>query len=139
MSNLGPILIIDDDNDECEMMQEILTDLQIKNVLRSFNHGKQALEYLLTTEEKPFLILSDINMPGMSGLELRKRINETPLLQEKSIPFVFLTTSASPPTIKQAFAMSVQGFFEKPHLISGMKVLINEIYHYWSRCKHPNN
>ncbi len=139
MAKTGPIILIDDDADECELIGDSLKQLKINNELVCFGNGKQALEYLKTTTDKPFLILTDVNMPVMSGIELREKIYEDEELRRKSIPFIFLTTSAGAPAVKKAYEMSVQGFFEKGHSIGEVKQVLKEIYDYWQRCKHPNN
>ena len=139
MPNNGPVLVNDDDVDECELLKDVFEQLNIANKLLCFLEGKEALDYLRHTTEQPFLILSDVNMPGMSGLELRSIINADEMLRQKSIPFIFLTTTVSAPALKDAYEMSVQGYFEKPHEIAEIKKLIQEIYLYWQRCRHPKN
>ena len=93
MSKNGPILLIDDDKDEAEILQNALDELQIGNELIGFVNGDSALTYLKSTEAAPLFILSDINMPGMDGTELRRLINQDQNPREKSIPFIFLTTA----------------------------------------------
>lgn len=135
----GPILLVDDDLDECEVIKDALERQKIENELICFPNGIKALEYLRTTTGQPFLILSDLNMPGMGGLELRKILNEDPYLKEKSIPFVFLTTTPGIYAVREAYELSVQGFFEKGKSMQEIGELLREIYNYWQRCRHPNN
>lgn len=135
----GPILLIDDDKDEWELMEYALRQINISNELVCFSNGKEALDYLKATPEQPFLIFSDINLPVMDGIELRKRINENEEVKRKSIPFIFLTTAAGAPTVKEVYEMSVQGFFEKPHTMQEVKRQLKEICDYWQRCRHPNS
>jgi DNA-binding NarL/FixJ family response regulator len=78
-------------------------------------------------------------MPVMDGLELRKSIDENEYLRRKSIPFVFLTTTAGGSAVKAAFDMSVQGFFEKGSSMQEIGTMIRLIYDYWQLCRHPNN
>jgi CheY-like chemotaxis protein len=134
----GPIIFIDDDRDDCEILQDALTELNVPNKLICFSSGEEALSFLRTTTEKPFLILCDINMPIMNGIQLRRQINEDDYLRRKSIPFVFYTTSATEPAIQDAYQMSVQGFFVKEHDPSRIKSLIRTLIDYWQQCKHPN-
>jgi len=56
MSLTGPIVYIEDDEDDQYMMKEVIEDLQIPNQLRFFDDGEAAFEYLKDTQEKPFLI-----------------------------------------------------------------------------------
>jgi len=137
MPKSGPIIIIEDDADDQELMNEIFKELEIPNLLRFFDSCLQAFEYLLTTLEKPFLIISDINLPAMTGLELCRKISETESLKMKNIPFVFLTTSSDHRVITEAYDMFVQGFFVKPASINELKCTIRMIIDYWKVCRHP--
>ena len=135
----GPIVIIEDDKDDQEIYGEAIRALGIPNELHFFNHGKAALEYLSSTEEQPFIILSDINMPGMSGLELKKLMQDDPYLASKGIPFVFISTNASKVSVRHAHALSVQGYFEKPQSVDAFKEMLRKLFDYWELCKHINN
>lgn len=139
MNRTGAIILVDDDSDECMLIEEAFRQLEVRNKIICFSNGAEALHYLKTTTDQPFIILSDVNMPAMNGLELRRQINADERLRKKSIPFVFLSTTASPAAIQEAYEMSVQGFFEKPMVMTQILDLLREIYHYWQRCKHPNN
>src|SRR5687768_5633472 len=113
MSKKGPIMLVEDDKDDQQLISEIIRQLKIENRITCFNNGKEALDHLLKGIDQPLLILCDINMPVMGGIELRKQITANETLRRKSIPFIFLTTTASPNSVKEAYDMSVQGFFEK--------------------------
>jgi CheY-like chemotaxis protein len=137
MPKNGPIIIIEDDADDQELLNEIFRELQIPNFVKFFNSCLHAFEYLLTTIEKPFLIISDINLPAMTGLEMCKKIMENELVRVKSIPFIFLTTSSDRQTISQAYQLPVQGFFVKPSSIPELKDMVKMIVDYWKVCRHP--
>ncbi|MCE3282940.1 MAG: histidine kinase [Chitinophagaceae bacterium] len=139
MAKQGPIIIVDDDRDDWELMEVAFEELNIPNQMRCFENGQKALHYLKTTAEQPFIILSDINMPQMGGLELRQAIQADPELRRKSIPFVFLTTTAGEYAIEQAYEMNVQGFFVKGQTLGQIRALIGEIFVYWQQCRHPNS
>jgi CheY-like chemotaxis protein len=134
----GPIIFIDDDRDDCEILQDALSELKISNELICFTNGEDALAYLRVTTDKPFLILCDINMPVMSGIQLRKQIHEDDYLRAKSIPFIFYTTSATDQAIRDAYKMSVQGFFVKEHDPVKIRELVDCLVQYWQKCRHPN-
>lgn len=139
MALSGPLVVIDDDDDDRHMIEEMLADLQLPNSVRYFEHGKVALDYLLTTRESPLLILSDINMPVMNGLELRDQIDADPYLKEKSIPFIFLSTSDDLTLIKKAYAATIQGYFKKWNDFEAGKRDLATMIDYWKSCLHPNN
>lgn len=139
MSRKGPIIIAEDDQDDRDILVEVFQSLGVKNELKFFEDGEGVLDYLMTTEEKPFLILTDVNLPRMRGTELRKRINEDETLRRKSIPFIFLTTSADRRAVSEAFNQMVQGYFQKEIRFEEVKKTVKLIVDYWMVCKHPNN
>ncbi|MDR6193331.1 response regulator [Siphonobacter sp. SORGH_AS_0500] len=138
MSHQGPILLIDDDADDHFIFESILEELGVSNKILSFYDGKQALDYLLTTTEQPFVILCDINMPVMNGVELHQAIIESEFLRKKAIPFVFLTTAANSKVVNLAYEQSVQGFFQKSTSMDSYEEQLRSIINYWRNCLHPN-
>jgi CheY-like chemotaxis protein len=138
MARIGPIIIIEDDQDDQELMEEVFKSLGVQNQLKFFYSSMDAYSYLRTTEEKPFLILSDINLPQMSGIDLKKKINESEKIRRKSIPFIFLSTSSSHDAVLQAYENLAQGFFTKPQDMDSLKKMIEMILTYWKVCNHPD-
>jgi CheY-like chemotaxis protein len=138
MARLGPIIIIEDDADDQEIMKDVFTSLNVPNQLKFFGTCVEAYQYLETTSDKPFLIFSDINLPGMSGAELKKKINENVQLRRKSIPYVFLTTTSEHHVVLDAYENLSQGFFTKPNNIGDLKKMIEMILTYWKLARHPN-
>jgi CheY-like chemotaxis protein len=139
MSKSGPIIIVEDDRDDKELFEEITREIGIENELIWFPQAEEAFKYLKATLTSPFLIFSDINLPGITGLELKRDIDADPELRRKSIPFVFFSTNASQKDIDTAYiTMTVQGFFVKGNNYSEVKLLLRSIYFYWMHCKHPN-
>ena len=139
MSLKGPYVVVEDDEDDQFLIGEALKAVQLSNEVRYFSNGQVALDYLKTTPEQPSLILCDVNMPLMNGLEFRQRINQDEHLRKKSIPFVFLTTSSSVDAIETAYQHSVQGFFKKASRYADLEEQIRLIVMYWQGCLHPNN
>jgi CheY-like chemotaxis protein len=110
----GPIVIIDDDKSDILFIEEALSDLEVENKVIPFNKSTDALEYLETTPEKPFFVLCDINMPRINGLELCRRLNNSSQQKAYTYPFLFLSTTDSPPFVNEAYSLGVQGYFVKP-------------------------
>ncbi|MGZ8538239.1 MAG: response regulator, partial [Flavisolibacter sp.] len=121
MNKYGPIIVIEDDMDDQEILVGIFENLGYKNKIVYFADGNLALDYLNKTDVQPFLILSDINMPKINGFELRNKIFTNELLQTKCIPYLFFTTGANKKAVTDAYALSVQGFFIKPASIQGLE------------------
>jgi CheY-like chemotaxis protein len=139
MNLIGPIINIDDDDDDHEIITAVCEKMGITKHLKCFRDGYQALEYLKASLEYPSIILCDINMPRITGLELRKTINANNVLRERSVPFIFYSTSANITQVREAYHMTVQGFFLKGSNFSEAERTFKIILDYWLLCKHPNS
>lgn len=137
MSKTGPIIIIDDDPDDQEMIHRILSRLTPEMELKKFSDGEEAFAYFLSTKDRPFIVLCDINMPLMNGLELRKKMETEPMVKQKMTPFIYLTTTASPDQVLMAHNLAVQGFFVKGQSYNELKETLTDIMAYWKRCERP--
>ncbi|HEY3404151.1 MAG TPA: response regulator [Ohtaekwangia sp.] len=139
MSKTGPIILIDDDQDDLDIAEMVISQLGINNRLIKFTSAQKAFEYLLAEEDQPFIILSDINLPRMSGIELKRAIENNDELRRKSIPFVYYSTAGQPSLVSKAFELQVQGFFVKESSIEKMAACFKLIFDYWLTSRHPNN
>ena len=135
----GPIIIVEDDIDDQEIYSDAIRAIQVSNEIRYFDRAEKALDYLLTTQEQPFIILSDVNMPQVNGLQFKQQIQENDYLREKGIPFVFISTNASASAVRLAHQLSVQGYFQKPGSFQAIKDMLRTLFNYLELCKHINN
>lgn len=138
MNKTGPIIIIEDDMDDQEAFADIFKELNYKNELIFFGDGELALEYLTATDIEPFLVLSDINMPRLNGIELREKVLNNEDLRMKSIPYLFFSTTAEQKQVIDAYSRSIQGFFIKPNSYDKLKRMLVKIVEYWQECESPN-
>lgn len=136
----GPIVIVEDDTDDQFIIETIFKELRLANKLLFFHNSEAAFNYLMSTSEIPFLILSDVNMPGANGVEFKKKIDQADYLRKKSVPFIFLTTSSSVKAAEEAFTITnLQGYFKKASSIDEMRRIIKLIIEYWSTSFNPGN
>ncbi len=139
MSKSGVIVIIEDDIDDCKFLAEIIKELEIPNEIRWFETAQSAMEFIASTFQSIFIIISDTNLPGRSGLEFKKSIDDDPVLRRKSIPFVFYSTAANQAEVNEAYlTMTIQGFFKKGSDYESSKIALKAIFDYWRLCRHPN-
>ncbi len=135
----GPIILVEDDADDQEFISDALVMSGVKNEVLFFDNGVKALDFLIVTEQQPFLIISDVNLPILNGLQLKAEIESNEYLRKKSIPFIFLSTSADKKAVTEAFDLSVQGFFVKENSYEGIQRQLKQIVEYWKNSKHPNS
>ena len=136
--NKKPIIVIDDDKDDLELMQQAFSELNIDNEIIVFDDGLKFLEYIKATDSGTFFILCDINMNKLTGLELKKIIYDDEKLRIKCVPFIFLSTSRASGSIMEAYSYGVQGYFVKPNSLAKTKHMLQSMVTYWSESQHPN-
>ena len=140
MNTMGDIIIIEDDADDRQLLmdifEEIMEENNYENRLVIVEEASSVLGFLKGKDADPFIIISDINMPKINGFDLRNQIFSDPKLREKAIPFIFLTTSGTNQVyIKQAYSLSIQGYFAKPNDYKEYKKLLAGILSYWKMAK----
>lgn len=136
---LGPIVMIEDDPDDQNTFLIVLEQLGIKNKVNFFETAAAAWNYLRDTSDQPFVIFCDVRLPGENGLEFKKKIDEHPPLKEKSIPFIFYSTSVDKESVAIAFKdITVQGFFKKEKGLVEIQHALKVIFDYWTLSRHPN-
>ena len=137
MRNSRPLLLVEDDHVDAMSVERALKDLNITNPLIHSVNGEQALEYLRTeSNKKPCVMLLDLNMPKMNGIEFLKVIKTDERL--KKIPIIVLTTSNEDQDIVSSFELSVAGYMVKSVDYEKFVEAIRIINLYWSLSELPN-
>lgn len=119
MSNLKSILLVEDNPQDRELTLEGLSEYKIVNSIITVNDGVEALEYLQyegkfknREKDNPAVILLDIKMPRMDGIEVLEAIRKDDKL--KTIPVVMLTSSREEPDLKKCYELGVNAYVVKP-------------------------
>jgi len=137
MRDSRPVLLIDDDDVDAEIIKRSFTELQIKSPLIHFSNGPDALEYLRNSGIiKPALILLDLHMSEMSGIEFLKKVKSDENL--KKYPVVVLTTSNEKSDKAESFELSVAGYVVKAINRQNFVEAIRTIDYYWTMCELPS-
>ena len=138
MRNSQPILLVEDDNVDVMTVKRALKDLKIQNQLVCTANGEEALEYLQNNDNsKPSIILLDLNMPKMNGIEFLQIVKADEIL--KKIPVVVLTTSSQHQDIDECFRFNVAGYIVKSLDYADFTETIHTLNQYWSLSKLPLN
>src|SRR4051794_38053242 len=112
--NNKPIIIIDDDDEDLDIINEAMAQLNVENEIIIFDDGYKFLDFIRGTENRAFFILCDVNMAKINGLELKKLIYDDERLRMKCVPFIFMSTSSASAEVMKAYSYGVQGYFVKP-------------------------
>ena len=130
------ILLVEDNSNDAELTIRALTKNKIANNITHLKDGADALAFLFGTGEyierdiknKPRLILLDLKMPKVDGLEVLEKIKANE--NTKAIPVVMLTSSKEHPDIEKAYALGANSYIVKPVDFDGFAKVITELGFY---------
>ena len=137
MRNSRPVLLVEDDRVDAMTVKRAMKDLNVANPLVHTLNGEEALEHLVNDyNEKPCVILLDLNMPKMNGVEFLKVVKADDVL--KKIPVVVLTTSRDTEDKFETFESSAAGYIVKPVDYKKFVEAMRTIDIYWTLSELPN-
>jgi CheY-like chemotaxis protein len=143
MKTAETILLVEDNPDDEELTRMALRNSNIANTVIAAHDGAEALEYLFCTgeyadrdrDDRPALILLDINLPKINGLEVLKRIREDPHTQ--LIPVVVLTTSREEQDLVASYRIGANSYLCKPVDFDNFAAAVHQLGMYWLLLNQP--
>ena len=137
MRSSKPILLVEDDKVDAMTIKRSLETINITNDMDVANNGEEALQYLRDSQgELPCIILLDLNMPKMNGIEFLRIVKHDETL--KRIPVVILTTSSDEQDKIESFNLGVAGYMIKPVDYWQFVEVVKAIDLYWTLSELPN-
>jgi CheY-like chemotaxis protein len=131
------LLMIEDDDIDATAMKRALHKLKLLNPVYRARDGLEGIELLRAGEiPAPYIILLDLNMPRMNGLEFLEELRSDPALTH-SVVFV-LTTSKSDEDILAAYREHVAGYLFKQRMDNDFLQVVGLLNHYWRIIELPN-
>ncbi|GBF06231.1 response regulator4 [Deinococcus aerius] len=125
------VLLVEDNPADIVLTEEAFALGASPSTLRSASDGEEALTVLRgPAGELPDLILMDVNMPRLGGLETLAQLKADPDLRH--IPVVMLTTSSDPRDIDQAYALGANAFVTKPVNLPDFLQVVEQLLSFWS-------
>ncbi|HEX9936751.1 MAG TPA: response regulator [Longimicrobium sp.] len=139
MTQAAPLIILmaDDDEDDRLLARDALRESPVPATLRFVEDGGELLEYLRRERRyappadapTPSLVLLDLNMPRMGGMEALHEIRHDPALRR--IPVVVMTTSGQPEDVARSYELGANSFITKPVTFSGLVEVMQSLGDYW--------
>jgi len=132
------ILLVEDDEVDIMNVKRAFKKNNISNPLVVAHNGIEALEMLRSAETdapKPRIVLLDLNMPKMGGIEFLKEIRQDPELAALSV-FVMTTSNEDGDKI-DAFNLNVAGYILKPLSMDRFIAAVSTLKSYWTLCEYP--
>jgi CheY-like chemotaxis protein len=139
---LKPILLVEDDKRDLELTLVALERSQLANEVIVVRDGAQALDYLLREgdfrmreEGNPAVVLLDLKMPKVNGLEVLQRVRATPSL--RSMPVVMLTSSQEESDVVRSYELGVNAYVVKPVEFKEFVAAIADLGVFWAVLNEP--
>jgi CheY-like chemotaxis protein len=137
MKTYGHILLVEDNEDDILMTERALKKARLLNELVVARDGEEALDYLFgtgrhadrDTSDQPQIILLDLNMPKVGGLEVLRRIRDDE--RTKLLPVVVLTTSDDDRDRVESYRLSCNSYVQKPVEFDQFSKAVAELGFYW--------
>jgi two-component system response regulator len=136
-TNAVEILLIEDNPDDAELTIRALKKHNLMNHLLHLQDGEEALKYLFSDShnQMPKLILLDIKMPKVDGIEVLKKLKSDPI--RKVIPVVILTSSKEEQDIFESYQLGVNAYIVKPVDFEKFVEAVSEIGFFWLLLNQP--
>ncbi len=143
MENDIEILLVEDNPDDLDMALRALRKAHLANRIQVARDGAEALEFIFGTgphsgrkvENGPKVILLDLKLPKIDGLEVLRRVKSDP--RTKMIPVVVLTSSKEQPDVVECYNLGVNSYIVKPVNFERFASAVAELGMYWLLLNHP--
>lgn len=139
------ILLVEDDQDDLDMTLRALRKANLANHIQVARDGAEALDFIYGTgayaerkmESPPKMILLDLKLPKIDGLEVLKRLKNNPFTL--AIPVVVLTSSKEQQDVVESYKLGVNSYIVKPVNFEGFTAAVQELGMYWLLLNQPPN
>jgi two-component system response regulator len=131
------ILLVEDNPNDAELTTRALKQRNLANQLHVCRDGAEALDYIAGVSAVPKVILLDLKLPKVDGLEVLRKLKSDE--RTRSIPVVVLTSSREEPDIERAYALGANSYIVKPVDFDAFARAVSDVGLYWLLLNHPPN
>jgi two-component system response regulator len=142
--NLVEVLLVEDNMVDAELAIRELKKNNMANNLIHVRNGQDALDFIFATgkyagerdiQHSPKLVLLDIQMPKINGIEVLEKIKADP--RTRTLPVVILTSSKEHPDVQKCYDLGANSYIVKPVNFEGFAQAIQNLGFYWLLLNHP--
>jgi CheY-like chemotaxis protein len=130
--NLTKVLVVEDNLNDSYLLTHQLARAQIEDCVTVIGNGREALDFLLGASPPPLALFLDLNLPGLSGVDLLKRMKKEPRLHD--IPVIVMTGSIHPKDIDECSKLGVTAYLPKP---ISLTTFIKTVAHLYPKVPTP--
>jgi two-component system response regulator len=142
-TNQIELLVVEDNQDDLDMTLRALRKANLANHIQIARDGVEALDFIFCEgahanrkiKDGPKVILLDLKLPKIDGLEVAKRVKSDP--RTKIIPVVMLTSSKEQKDVIESYRLGVNGYIVKPVNFEGFAAAVQELGMYWLLLNQP--
>ncbi len=127
------VYLVEDDPDHVMIISRAIRESGQQTEIDTADDGEVALATLRASESPPDLILLDINMPGMSGIDVLAAVKADPRLAR--VPVVMLTSSELPADVARAYELGASGYISKPSYLHDVRAVLGNTLLYWAAMR----
>lgn len=135
-SPLRPILLAEDNPNDVELTLSALHSLHLANEIVVVNDGSQVLEYLAKPNPVPAVILVDLKMPKVDGLEVLRQVRATPAT--RTVPVVILTSSREESDLIKGYELGANAYVVKPVDFDEFISAVSQLGIFWALVNEPS-
>jgi two-component system response regulator len=132
---MGAILLVEDTEDDIELTRRALKKNRLTNPLVVARDGQEALDYLFGDEELPAIILLDLQLPKIGGLEVLRRLKSDP--RTRLIPIIILTSSREERDVVDGYTNGANSYIRKPVDFDQFTEAVRQLGLYWLILNEP--
>jgi two-component system response regulator len=129
------ILIVEDNANDAELTLRALKQRNLANQVHLCRDGAEAIDFFAAAGPVPKVVLLDLKLPKVDGLEVLRRLKDD--TRTKAIPIVVLTSSREEPDIERAYALGANSYIVKPVDFEAFARAVSDVGLYWLLLNHP--
>jgi len=129
------ILLVEDNANDAELTLRALKQRNLANQVHVCRDGAEAMDFFSGAGPVPKVVLLDLKLPKVDGLEVLRRLKQD--TRTKSIPIVVLTSSREEPDIERAYALGANSYIVKPVDFEAFARAVSDVGLYWLLLNHP--